>query len=92
MKPIRNGSVKTSILPDGFVALHDLDRDLACTLSPIGAIVWELCDGTHSVDSIVSEVIAFEELRALMPPSIDVAVEIPSIINHLQAEQFLLTE
>jgi hypothetical protein len=56
MKPIRNPDVKTTLLPDGFVVLFSTKTEWAHTLNPIGAIVWEYCDGCHSVDEIVAEV------------------------------------
>lgn len=56
MAPRRNPDVKTTLLPDGYVVLFSTKTDWAHTLNPTGALVWEFCDGQHSVDELVSEV------------------------------------
>lgn len=58
MHPRRNPDVKTTLLPDGYVVLYGADSDWAHTLNPTGAMVWEFCDGEHTVDQIAGEVAA----------------------------------
>ncbi len=53
VNPVRNPNVKSKLLPDGHVVLFAQDHDWAHTLSPLGGIAWEYCDGEHSVDEIV---------------------------------------
>ena len=56
MHPQRNSDVRTTLLPDGCVVLFSTKTDWAQILNPTGALVWEFCDGEHSVDEIASEV------------------------------------
>ncbi len=56
MKPRRNPDVKSTLLPDGYVVLVSSQTDWAHTLTPAGALVWELCDGRHSTDEIAGEI------------------------------------
>lgn len=55
MNPRRNPEVKTTLLPDGYVVLFSTKTDWAHTLNPLGALVWEFCDGEHSVADIITE-------------------------------------
>lgn len=56
MKPIRNPSVQTKLLPDGHVVLFSQENDWAHTLTPLAGIAWEYCDGELSEDEIVKVV------------------------------------
>lgn len=56
MRPQRNADVKTTPLPDGCIVLFTTKTDWAQILNPAGAIVWEFCDGEHTVPEIASEV------------------------------------
>src|SRR5688500_6603598 len=56
MYPRRKADVKTSVLPDGHVVLFSDTRDWGHTLNPRAALIWEFCDGEHTVAEIVSEV------------------------------------
>jgi hypothetical protein len=57
VKPTRNPDVQTKLLPDGHIVLFAKDHDWAHTLTPLGGIAWEFCDGQHSVDEIVEFVV-----------------------------------
>jgi hypothetical protein len=52
----RNPDIKTTVLPDGFVALSTEKTDWVHVLNPIGALVWELSDGKLSKDEIVTQI------------------------------------
>ena len=57
MRPLRNPEIQTTLLPDGHVVLFSTKTDWAHTLNPVGAIVWEFCDGQHEAAHIVDEVV-----------------------------------
>ncbi len=63
MKPKRLAGVKAKVLPDGYVLLRTKDSDCVYTLSPIGAIVWEFCDGSNSIDELLEEMKALPDLK-----------------------------
>lgn len=57
VKPTRNPNVQTKLLPDGHIVLFAQQHDWAHTLTPLGGIAWEFCDGQHSFDEIVDCVV-----------------------------------
>lgn len=57
MRPKRNNEVETRILPDGYVVLFNTKNNWAHTLTPLGALTWELCDGQVSIDEIVDRIV-----------------------------------
>jgi hypothetical protein len=54
--PHRRPDVKSSLLPDGCLVIFDEKSELAHTVTPIGAMVWELSDGQHSTADIVATI------------------------------------
>jgi hypothetical protein len=48
----RRADVEATILFDGYVALHVLGIGQVYTLTPLGGLIWELCEG-RSVEEIV---------------------------------------
>jgi hypothetical protein len=48
--------IKTTLLPDGYVALSTENTDWIHILNPIGALVWELSDGDLSTDEIITQI------------------------------------
>ncbi|MBX9688859.1 MAG: PqqD family protein [Candidatus Obscuribacterales bacterium] len=54
-KPLRHKNISSVLLPDGFLALYDLEGNKGVTLSTLGAIVWEYCDGSHQISEIIQE-------------------------------------
>lgn len=52
----RASNAKTTILPDGYVAIFCAPLDNAFTLPPAGALAWEFFDGELSAQEVVTEV------------------------------------
>lgn len=52
----RATNLKTSILPDGYIAIFSAPTERAYTLPPLGALAWEFFDGEHSNDDVVAQV------------------------------------
>lgn len=61
MRPKRNPDVQTKMLPDGHVVIFSQQSDWAHTITPLAAIAWEFCDGEHSIDEIVEQVLTYTE-------------------------------
>ena len=55
-KPLRSEEIETKILPDGYIVLYNSKTEWSHTLTPLGAVVWELCDGTLTVEEILHHV------------------------------------
>lgn len=52
----RRASVLTDVLPDGYVILYVEETNWAFTLTPLGALVWEFCDGEMTLDEVVTAI------------------------------------
>ncbi|MBX9879527.1 MAG: PqqD family protein [Candidatus Obscuribacterales bacterium] len=52
----RNDEIKTTLMPDGHVVLFNTKTEWAQVLNPVGALVWEYCDGTTSVMEMTDEI------------------------------------
>lgn len=63
--PLRNPELQTKLLPDGHVVVFNESTLWAHILSPSGAVIWEFCDGQHSVSAIIDEL---EALTGTRPP------------------------
>jgi Coenzyme PQQ synthesis protein D (PqqD) len=81
-KPKRDPAVETTTLPDGQAVIVLTKTEWAHTLSPLGAIVWEFCDGTNSVDEIVSLVTNLPGI----PQRPELAKEIALLIETMEQE------
>ncbi len=54
----RRADVPMEVMPDGSALLYDPLTDQGHVLTPLGALVWDMCDGTMSADQLVAEVTA----------------------------------
>jgi hypothetical protein len=52
----RHPDTAARLLPDGYLLLHSNDDNRVYTLTPLGGLVWEYCDGSNSVDDIVCHI------------------------------------
>lgn len=85
-KPKRDPELQTSLLPDGHAVIVNPKNDWANTISPLGAIVWEYCDGSNSLEDIVrlvAEAAEVSDRSALQK-------EIQSFIDQFEEEGFFL--
>lgn len=87
-KPKRSQEMESTSLPDGFVVLVNKKTSWAHTLTPLGALVWEFCDGENSVDEIVSNLKAIPEIGQRV--SLD--QEVADLVRQLDEEGFFLEE
>jgi Coenzyme PQQ synthesis protein D (PqqD) len=52
---LRHREVDRNPLPDQTVLLFQKDTSLAVPVNQVGAAIWEMCDGAHSLDQIVDK-------------------------------------
>lgn len=83
MKPLRNLKTKTRLLPDGHVAILNENNLWAHVLTPLGALVWELCDGQVDVDELV------RSLAASIDRRVD-ATEVQALIDELLSMDLII--
>jgi len=63
MKYKRNEDIKTTLMPDGHVVLFNSKTEWAQVLNPMGALVWEFCDGYTSVDDMTGEIASLLQIE-----------------------------
>lgn len=76
-RPRKNTCVRDELLTDGSMVLYHTCRKELITLNPTAALVWEYCDGTHSIEMIVNE------LRAVFPATPDLHADVASMLRAL---------
>ena len=50
--PKRHPDLTTRLLPDGYVLVYSEKSTWVHTLTPLGGLVWEFCDGENSAEKI----------------------------------------
>lgn len=53
---MREGRVDVHTLPDQSLLLYHTGSEVAFPLNESGAFIWDMCDGSHTVDEIVDAV------------------------------------
>jgi hypothetical protein len=52
---VRREDVEMHLMPDGSALLYDPDRNAGYALAPLGALVWDMCDGTYTTQTLLAE-------------------------------------
>jgi hypothetical protein len=87
-KPCRVDNTETALLPDGYLAVYHTEKKLSYVIPPLGGIVWELCDGDHSIDEIVNEVKALVAEHGA-PAEGDLATDVENLLKKLSSDGLL---
>jgi hypothetical protein len=82
--PQRSGRAVAQEL-DGDLVLVQVDTGMYYTLNEVGSRVWALCDGSHTVAQVVSQVC--DEFDA--PPA-DVEADVVELVDQLTSEKLLI--
>ncbi len=77
MLPIKSDDVNATVLPDGRWLLYDRIEHVALTLAAPAGILWELCDGQSTIESLTTEL---QELYPEMPVE-DLELEVRQALN-----------
>jgi peroxiredoxin len=75
--PVRQESVEDELLGDGGMLLYHTTRRQVLTLNGTAALVWDCCDGRHSIDMIV------EEVRGVFPSAVSAGQDTRLLIDRL---------
>lgn len=84
LKPKRNLEFETRLLPDGYVLVYSEQSSLVHTLTPLGGLVWEFCDGESSAEEIADTISSI----AKVPASQD---EVMQLVKELQVKGLLVS-
>jgi hypothetical protein len=96
LHPKRNEHAITTILPDGNVAIIQLGSTVGFTLSPAGAVLWELSDGQSSLQEIISSVCEILASEAISSGSAEIdrkllTEQLISLTENLLSKDYLAT-
>ena len=80
MRPTKVAGVLDELLADGSMALFSPVGQQIITLNPTAALIWECCDGAHTVAAIADEV------RDVFPDAPAVEREIGALLGELRAK------
>jgi hypothetical protein len=73
--PTRRADVEMEVMPDGSGLLYDPQADKGHVLTALGALVWDMCDGTLTAAAIA------DECAALLPQQPDTADIVRDLIG-----------
>ncbi len=79
-----------SLLPDGFLAIYYKLKGQSLVLPPIASLVWEFCDGSHTVEEIT--VLVSECLATAGTVPDDLATQVQAIVDRLLKETLVAIE
>jgi hypothetical protein len=74
-RPRKNACVGEELLPDGAMVLYNSCRQQLMTLNPTAALVWECCDGAHSIAMIA------QELRDVFPDAPTIEEDVLAVLQ-----------
>ncbi len=77
-RPQKAAPVADELLADGSMVLYHSLRKEIMTLNPTAALIWECCDGAHSLAMIATEV------RELFPEAENAADDIRLLLQELR--------
>lgn len=86
VSPKRNDVLNIPV--DDEVMLHDQKKRKVYTLNPVAALIWSLCDGSHTADQIVASVTS--QFSACEPSAI--APEIHNTLTQFKEHGLLDSE
>src|SRR5689334_19583854 len=78
-RPRQHPEVETHVLPDGTCLLFDNRTEMGHVLNALGALVWDYCDGSSTVDEIAIEV------AGLLPDVQGIQDQIAQLVTELRS-------
>lgn len=81
--PKKNERVRDELLADGGIILFHTTANELTTLNPTAALIWEYCDGEHTLAMIVAE------MRDIFPDVPTVENDVTAILRDLHARGLL---
>ena len=76
--PLRRGDVRSERLPDGSGMLFDPRTGVAYAITASAVLVWDACDGAHSLTAIVDQLAEVYEAPAEI-----IARDVPALLHDL---------
>jgi hypothetical protein len=76
-RPRKAGAVQDELLADGSMVLYHTGKRELLTLNPTAALIWECCDGEHSVAAIAAE------MREIFPGNAAIETDVLHVLRDL---------
>jgi hypothetical protein len=74
--PLHRANVMMEVLPDGSALLYDPQTDQGHALAALAALVWDMSDGTLTVEGMIAE------LTATLPRIPDLDQIVQALVDH----------
>ena len=85
-RPRKADAVQDELLADGSMVLYHTYRRQLMTVNPTAALVWECCDGAHSLAMIAAEV------REVFPDAPNVEGDVAAVLRQFRDAGMLREE
>ncbi len=85
--PCRVQTTKCSLLPDGYLVVYHTELQKSYVIPPLGAVVWEFCDGQHSTIDIIEATIELAKTHGVVPPNL--SDDVSRMIKNLSDAGFI---
>jgi hypothetical protein len=85
-RPKKHGCVSEELLSDGGMVLYHSCRQQLMTLNATAALVWECCDGAHSLAMIA------QELRDVFPDAPTIEEDVLAVLQEFIARAMIVDD
>ena len=82
--PLRRAEVEMEVMPDGSALLYDPADDRGHVLTALGALVWDMCDGTLTTAAMIVDI-------TNMMPTINAAQIVTDLVAAFQELHLLVS-
>ena len=85
-RPRKATCVQDELLADGSMVLYNTCKRELLTLNPTAALIWECCDGEHTIPAICAEI------REVFPDNANVEDDVMSMLQDLLERGMIVDE
>jgi hypothetical protein len=85
-RPRKAACVQDELLADGSMVLYNTCKRELLTLNPTAALIWECCDGDHTIPTICTEI------REVFPDKANVENDVVSMLQDLLERGMIVDE
>jgi hypothetical protein len=84
---LRDKNTQSALLPDGYVAIFHTQTKLSVVLPPLGGLVWEFCDGSHTLQQILDALTECAGAHGPLPSNLE--EEVKTLVDTLCTDGFV---
>lgn len=83
--PVRRAEIEMEVMPDGSALLYDPADDQGHVLTAMDALVWDMCDGTLTIEAIIAD------LTTLLPNTTNTSQVVHDLLGAFAELRLLAT-